>query len=81
MRSLIGLHLSLALAAPPVLRVKGSLRLRVAREVSLIGHARGLALLGFEEAGGDPRAGIIRGGPIRFLKNRDPNSLAIFGTF
>ena len=53
----------------------------MAREVSLIGHARGLALLGFEEAGGDPRAGIIRGGPIRFLKNRDPNSLAIFGTF
>ena len=51
----------------------------MAREVSLIGHARGLALLGFEEAGGDPRAGIIRGGPI--LKNRDPNSLAIFGTF
>ena len=65
----------------PASLASSSLRLSVAREVSLIGHARGLALLGFEEDGGNPRAGIIRGGPIRFLKNRDPNSLAIFGTF
>ena len=50
-------------------------------EVNFCCDSAAVNLVTFEEAGGDPRAGIIRGGLIRFLKNRDPNSLAIFGTF